>query len=964
MIQYILECIAFQLVFLIIYDFFLKRETFFQWNRAYLIGTYVLSMVLPWVKIEALKTTVPESYYVYPEFLWNTNNLSTTVAAAESPAYNISWEEGILYGGMLFATLYFGYKLYQIQKLRSSGSVKYFPNFTRIVVKNSSLAFSFFKSIFLGDKVVEREHESIIKHELVHIEQRHSWDLLFFELMRIVGWFNPLVYVYQNRISELHEFIADAKVAKTHKKEQYEFLLSQVFQTENISFVNQFFKSSLIKKRIVMLQKTKSKNVWQLKYLLLVPLVLGMLFYTSSEAQEKDETVQDQTTEDAELIEKVKAKIEKEVSKKGSFESLYFEHFKNNDMYSQGTVPSKEQYFEHELLMKRFFKEMYIKRQTEEGLKPIDNSWRMPLPSTARYEDYITRKKVFNILDDNLKYSINAFEQDIVLIDKKAAYSSESYVFTVENTKDFTGKELRAFNNQLDEIFEKGNSEYKNIILTDSEYAFRVETNNKNSQLGMHLRNIAFPKNEESETKEVKIKEENNIQSQEIKIDVPFAVVDEVPVFPGCEDDADKRGCFYENMRQHIRKNFSYPKAAQTKGLQGRVSIMFTMDTGGNITNIRKRGPHKLLEAEAERIILKLPKMKPGVHKGEKVNVPFSIPITFKLTGNTNKTEQEDPMAKYQELAMERSRLLKKANEDNPIIQNLDQQMEVLKQEILANHDGTVAFAWIDEVPKFPGCENSENPRECFQTSMQKHISKNFRYPQEAQEKGIQGRVNIMFTINQEGIIQDLRMRGPDKLLENEAARIIGLLPKMTPGKQKGENVNVPFSIPITFKLQTSDWEPDLNKLADMTDNIPIFFVDGKASSKKEAMAIHQKDIQSINVLKDEAAIKKYGQKAKNGVVEIKMKKAKPKGMSVSAKAENKDGGKRIYGTVTDGATLPLPGATISIESSSKSVISDFDGNFTIEAKKGDVLIFQYIGLPSLKFKITDEKEYQIIVNE
>jgi beta-lactamase regulating signal transducer with metallopeptidase domain len=78
--------------------------------------------------------------------------------------------------------------------------------------------------------------------------------------MRIVAWFNPLVYVYQNRISEVHEYIADAEVAKTHKKEQYQLLLTQVFKTQYISFINPFFKSSLIKKRIVMLQKSKSKK--------------------------------------------------------------------------------------------------------------------------------------------------------------------------------------------------------------------------------------------------------------------------------------------------------------------------------------------------------------------------------------------------------------------------------------------------------------------------------------------------------------------------------------------------------------------------------------------------------------------------------------------------------------------------------------------------------------------------------
>ena len=90
----------------------------------------------------------------------------------------------------------------------------------------------------------------------------------------------------------------------------------------------------------------------------------------------------------------------------------------------------------------------------------------------------------------------------------------------------------------------------------------------------------------------------------------------------------------------------------------------------------------------------------------------------------------------------------------------------------------------------------------CFQEMMQKHIRKNFRYPEIAQEMGVQGRVNVMFTIQKDGSIGNIRYRGPDKNLEAEALRIIEKLPRMTPGKQRGRAVRVPFSIPITFKLQ------------------------------------------------------------------------------------------------------------------------------------------------------------------
>ena len=162
MLQYILECIAFQLVFLIIYDLFLKRETFFQWNRLYLIGTYLVSMIIPWVKIEAMKTTVPEVFQAYPEFLWNMNNTVVVTNAAEEASFNISWEYGLLFGGMSIATLFFCYKLFQIYALKQKGEVHYFEDFTRVIVANSTMAFSFFKSVFLGDKVVAKEHQNIL----------------------------------------------------------------------------------------------------------------------------------------------------------------------------------------------------------------------------------------------------------------------------------------------------------------------------------------------------------------------------------------------------------------------------------------------------------------------------------------------------------------------------------------------------------------------------------------------------------------------------------------------------------------------------------------------------------------------------------------------------------------------------------------------------------------------------------
>ena len=117
----------------------------------------------------------------------------------------------------------------------------------------------------------------------------------------------------------------------------------------------------------------------------------------------------------------------------------------------------------------------------------------------------------------------------------------------------------------------------------------------------------------------------------DIPDEVPWVSIEDVPVFPGCENADDKRACFQEMVQKHVRKNFRYPELAQEMGLQGRVNVVFTIQKDGSIGNVRMRGPHQLLEGEAERIISKLPQMTPGKQRGTPVKVPFAIPITFRL---------------------------------------------------------------------------------------------------------------------------------------------------------------------------------------------------------------------------------------------------------------------------------------------------------------------------------------------
>ena len=139
---------------------------------------------------------------------------------------------------------------------------------------------------------------------------------------------------------------------------------------------------------------------------------------------------------------------------------------------------------------------------------------------------------------------------------------------------------------------------------------------------------IAIEVNIETEIVDVK---DFEVVEEEEEVKVIWSTIEEVPVFPGCENEKDKRACFNEMMQKHIRKNFRYPELAQEMNIEGRVNTTFMINNDGTIGTIRKRGPHDVLEKEAVRILSKLPKMTPGKQRGSAVKVSFAIPITFQL---------------------------------------------------------------------------------------------------------------------------------------------------------------------------------------------------------------------------------------------------------------------------------------------------------------------------------------------
>ena len=284
MANYILQVVLFQLLFLAIYEAFLKRETFFHWNRFYLLFSAVLSYLIPFARIQLFKNYVPEQLAIS-----NLNNLNFTTIATETSSNivtktNYFTFENFYYAGVVIMLLLFVVKLLQLFNKILFNKVLRKPNYKLVILKKEDNAFSFMDYIFLGNTLFKKEHQHILQHELVHVKEKHSLDLLFFEIQKILFWFNPLVYVYQYKISVLHEYIADQKTLKTTEKQSfYENLLLQTFAIEKLPFVNQYSKKSLLKKRIIMATKNKSNQLLKMKYLLVLPVILFMLIIASCE---------------------------------------------------------------------------------------------------------------------------------------------------------------------------------------------------------------------------------------------------------------------------------------------------------------------------------------------------------------------------------------------------------------------------------------------------------------------------------------------------------------------------------------------------------------------------------------------------------------------------------------------------------------------------------------------------------
>lgn len=228
-----------------------------------------------------------------------------------------------------------------------------------------------------------------------------------------------------------------------------------------------------------------------------------------------------------------------------------------------------------------------------------------------------------------------------------------------------------------------------------------------------------------------------------------YEVVENMPEFPNGGMTA---------LMKYLSDNIRYPEAAHKAGIQGRATVQFVVGKDGSIGNVSiLRGVNADLDAEAIRVISSMPKWKPGTQKGEPVKVKYTVPVMFRLA--------PEPVEKIDETT------------------------------VVSYHTPVAGEVYdvVDKMPEFPG----------GMTGLMQYLSKNIRYPAEAQTKGIQGRVTVAVIINTEGkAVNASIVRSVDPSLDAEALRVAGTMPDWVPGTKDGKPVNVKYTFPVTFRLQ------------------------------------------------------------------------------------------------------------------------------------------------------------------
>ncbi|SHL67229.1 M56 family metallopeptidase [Flavobacterium saccharophilum] len=286
---YIAKSAGLVILFYCAYYFLLRKETFFNSNRWFLLTGLITSAILPLI-------VYTKVIWVNPTPLSNVNYASLYSAPIEKNAFEINWNLVIIaiYSiGVLALLIKFAFDFYSLNAIIKGKQIKQQADFKFVDINENIAPFSYFEYIVYNSSMyTPSELESILEHEKVHSDQNHTMDVLIARAFSIIFWFNPVIWLYKKAITQNLEFIADAAAAqKISDKKAYQYTLLKITTHESCLSITNHFYQSLIKKRIVMLNKNQSKKRSSWKLYVVVPALAAfvLLFQVEVIAKEKRE---------------------------------------------------------------------------------------------------------------------------------------------------------------------------------------------------------------------------------------------------------------------------------------------------------------------------------------------------------------------------------------------------------------------------------------------------------------------------------------------------------------------------------------------------------------------------------------------------------------------------------------------------------------------------------------------------
>ncbi len=286
MIIYIIKSSACLLIFGLLYRFFLERESWHLFKRAYLIMAVMISFIIPLITFDQ-----------YVEFnpLIAENSISNSLVGNTAPSlFDQAWsfEVPVLWAIYLTGLVIFGLRfMLNFSKLMRKiikNPKFHFPGFTHVLISKHITPHTFLRYIFLNRSkyIAGKIPEEILVHEQAHARQLHAIDILFIELIQVVFWFNPLIKLFKNHIKLNHEFLADKAVIETGVDfKEYKALLLTYSTKVDYNQLSNAINYSLIKKRFTIMKTNSSGKFGRVKFLVLLPITAMMIYGFSGRNQ-------------------------------------------------------------------------------------------------------------------------------------------------------------------------------------------------------------------------------------------------------------------------------------------------------------------------------------------------------------------------------------------------------------------------------------------------------------------------------------------------------------------------------------------------------------------------------------------------------------------------------------------------------------------------------------------------------